>query len=163
MKKLLVVILSLSFAHAALAQSAPQRGDAAAAELRRKTFQKVWKVVRDEFYDPHFNGVDWNKARERYAPQVAAAKTDAELYELLNRMLSELKVSHMAVIPPDRLKEMTAPPVTTGLGLRGVEGRGVKPDLEVNLTRAGLLLGQDAQLDAALRYVRTRNTSKGNH
>jgi C-terminal processing protease CtpA/Prc len=42
-----------------------------------------------------------------------------------------------------------------------VEGRGVKPDLEVNLTRAGLLRGEDAQLEAALRYIRTK-TSKGN-
>jgi C-terminal processing protease CtpA/Prc len=44
-----------------------------------------------------------------------------------------------------------------------VEERGVKPDLEVNLTRAGLLQGFDAQLDTALRYIRNQNTSKGSH
>ena len=44
-----------------------------------------------------------------------------------------------------------------------VEGRGVKPDLEVNLTRAGLLRGVDEQLDAALRYVLNQKTSKGNY
>jgi C-terminal processing protease CtpA/Prc len=37
-----------------------------------------------------------------------------------------------------------------------VEGRGVIPDLEVNLTRAGLLRGEDAQLDAALQYIRRK-------
>jgi carboxyl-terminal processing protease len=92
-------------------------------ELRRKTFQKAWETVRDKFYDPNFNGVDWNKVRERYSPLVDAVKTDAELYELLNKMLAELKVSHMSVITPGALKEMTAPPVTTGLGLRNVEGQ----------------------------------------
>ena len=44
-----------------------------------------------------------------------------------------------------------------------VEGRGVTPDLEVNLTRAGLLRGFDAQLDAALRYIRSRQATKGAH
>jgi C-terminal processing protease CtpA/Prc len=37
-----------------------------------------------------------------------------------------------------------------------VVGRGVIPDLEVNLTRAGLLRGEDAQLDAALQYIQTK-------
>lgn len=35
-----------------------------------------------------------------------------------------------------------------------IEGRGVEPDVEVDLTRAGLLEGRDAQLEAALKYVR---------
>ncbi len=35
-----------------------------------------------------------------------------------------------------------------------IEGRGVEPDIEVELTRDGLLRGRDAQLEAALRYVR---------
>ena len=126
MKKLSAAILCLAFAHGAVAaQVAPKRSDAAAGApaLRQKTFEKAWEIVRDEFYDPNFNGVDWNKTRERYAPLVAAVKTDAELYELLNKMLAELKVSHMGVVTPDALKAMTAPPVTTGLGLRSVEGR----------------------------------------
>ncbi|MFL6257520.1 MAG: S41 family peptidase [Pyrinomonadaceae bacterium] len=123
MKKLLLTLLFLSVAHAAVAaQVAPKKVDAA-AELRRKTFEKAWEIVRDKFYDPSFNGVDWNRTRERYAPLVAAAQTDAELYELLKRMLSELKVSHMGVVTPDALKQLTAPPVTTGLGIRMVEGQ----------------------------------------
>ena len=165
MKKLSAAILCLAFAHGAVAaQVAPKRSDAAASTpaLRQKTFEKAWEIVRDEFYDPNFNGVDWNKTRERYAPLVAAVKTDAELYELLNKMLSELKVSHMGVVTPDALKASAAPPVTTGLGLRNVEGRGVIPNLEVNLTRAGLLQGVDAQLDAALRYIKSHPTPKGN-
>src|ERR1700749_746831 len=34
-----------------------------------------------------------------------------------------------------------------------IEGRGVDPDIEVGLTRADLLQGHDAQLEAALKYV----------
>jgi carboxyl-terminal processing protease len=44
-----------------------------------------------------------------------------------------------------------------------VEGRGVIPDLEVNLTRAGLLRGEDAQLNAAVNYINSRSAAKGTH
>ncbi len=37
-----------------------------------------------------------------------------------------------------------------------LEGRGVIPDEEVSLTRAGLLAGHDAQLEAALRWIASR-------
>ena len=129
MKKIAIAILCLVVAHATVraAPASQAKGAAASADahaaLRRKTFEKTWEIVRDKFYDPDFNGVDWNKVRERYAPQVASVKSDAELYELLRKMLSELKVSHMGIVTPDALKQMTAPPVTTGLGIRNVESR----------------------------------------
>jgi hypothetical protein len=37
-----------------------------------------------------------------------------------------------------------------------IEGRGVTHDLEVNLTRAGLLRSDDAQLGAAIRYIKQK-------
>jgi hypothetical protein len=37
----------------------------------------------------------------------------------------------------------------------------VVPDLEVNLTRAELLRGTDAQLDAAARYIKNHQATKG--
>jgi carboxyl-terminal processing protease len=122
MKKLVSTLFLLAATTATAAQELPKKTDAA-AELRRKTFEKTWEIVRDKFYDPDFNGIDWNKARERYAPLAAAAKTDAELYGVLKAMLSELKVSHMGLITPDELKQSGASPVTTGLRLRTVEGR----------------------------------------
>jgi C-terminal processing protease CtpA/Prc len=35
-----------------------------------------------------------------------------------------------------------------------IEGHGVTPNIEVHLTRAALLRGVDAQLDAAIAYIR---------
>jgi carboxyl-terminal processing protease len=122
MKRLTLALLFFFAAHAAAAQAqAPQAGSTPA--LRRKTFERVWTVVRDRFYDPNFNGVDWDDARRRYEPLADAAQTDAELYRVLNRMLGELKVSHMAVVPPEELAASASPPVTTGMELWAVEGR----------------------------------------
>lgn len=37
-----------------------------------------------------------------------------------------------------------------------IEGHGVKPDIEVSLTRKDLLAGRDSQLEAAIAYVKSR-------
>lgn len=74
--------------------------DAATAELRRQSFEKVWNTVNEKHYDPTFGGIDWRKMRDAYEPQAKSAKTDAEFNTVLNRMLGELKLSHFAVYSP---------------------------------------------------------------
>src|SRR5689334_11036016 len=66
-------------------------------QTRQKTFDVVWKTVNGKFYDPKFGGVDWANVRERYQLQVANVKTDDEFYELLEKMLKELRVSHLGI------------------------------------------------------------------
>ncbi len=39
-----------------------------------------------------------------------------------------------------------------------LEGRGVTPDIEVSLTRASLLSGDDSQLEAAVNYIRKQSS-----
>jgi carboxyl-terminal processing protease len=142
MKKVLLATLCLAAVSTIAARqntspaATPSAAHESTPEVRQKTFEKVWETVRDTFFDPNFNGVDWNKARERYAPLVATAKTDAELYAVLNRMLGELKVSHMKVVTPETIKQLTSPPVTTGVVLRSVEG-------QIVITR--VLPGTDAE------------------
>jgi carboxyl-terminal processing protease len=57
-------------------------------------FEEVWQTVRDRFYDPMFRGLDWIAVGERYRPLAAAAISDDERSAVINRMLSELAVSH---------------------------------------------------------------------
>jgi carboxyl-terminal processing protease len=56
-------------------------------------FEEVWRTVREHFYDATFRGLDWTAVGERYRPLVAAASDD-ERSAVINRMLSELAVSH---------------------------------------------------------------------
>ena len=58
-------------------------------------FDKVWRIINEEFWDPNFNGVDWDDARDRYRPKAMAAKDHESFAEIVNRMLAELKTSHM--------------------------------------------------------------------
>jgi len=64
---------------------------------REKTevFREAWGYIRDQFFDPNFNGVDWNAVRETYEPLIAAAATTDEMRRLLNLMVGELNASHL--------------------------------------------------------------------
>jgi carboxyl-terminal processing protease len=130
----LTTALALLLVVSAAAPARPPGG----AEARRETFETVWRIVNERFYDPNFNGVDWKAVRVRYAPLVDAVKSDADLYPLLNTMLGELKASHFAVKPPGAndptSNDVNDPSWGGGAGLtaRLVEGRvtitAVEPD-----------------------------------
>ena len=57
------------------------------------TFEGVWQTVRDRFYDPHLNGLDWSAVGERYRAEAAQATSDVRLAEVITGMLSELRAS----------------------------------------------------------------------
>lgn len=131
--RLLVLLLTtVATAVPALADGTPR--DAAAA-TRSATFETVWRIVDEKFYDPSFNGVDWKAVHERYAPLVAATTSDADLYPLLNRMLGELKASHFVIRPPDTAGATTADPQDAswggdcGMTVRLVEDRPTVTDV----------------------------------
>jgi carboxyl-terminal processing protease len=71
-----------------------------ASGVRRQTFDIVWQTVKEKHFDPAMGGVDWDQARATYAPRAAAAKSDQELYALLQEMLGLLHQSHFNIIPP---------------------------------------------------------------
>lgn len=59
-----------------------------------QVFEQAWQTVRDNFYDPKFNGVNWQAMRQKYQPQAAKAQSIAAVSEVINQMLAELNTSH---------------------------------------------------------------------
>lgn len=79
-----------------------------ARERREKSFQLVWQTIRDEHFDPTLGGVNWDAVRARYAPRVARVRSDQELHNLLQAMLNELPLSHLTIVPPERIPRIKA-------------------------------------------------------
>jgi carboxyl-terminal processing protease len=73
------------------------------AQKRQQSFTIVWTTVKQFFYDPTFNGLDWDAVRRRYEPLVAKASSDAQVHQLLQQMLNELHQSHFLIIPPEAI------------------------------------------------------------
>ena len=134
LKLLLAAVLLCVAAQAAQAQTPaaatarPEPAQTAAADtaaLRRETFEVVWRTVNESHFDPTFGGLDWAAIGERYRPLAAAAKTDAEFYGVLRRMVGELKLSHFAIYPPGAF-EGAAPPGGGARPERGSAGLDVR-------------------------------------
>lgn len=71
------------------------------ANPQTQVFEQAWQTVNDNFYDPKFNGVDWKAMRDKYKPQAAQTKSQAQLASIINQMLSELRTSHTRFYTPD--------------------------------------------------------------
>jgi carboxyl-terminal processing protease len=117
MKKACRVFIGLpaiSIIFLCLALTTAATGQTGAAGLRQESFDIVWRTVKEKHYDPKFNGVDWDKVRELYAPRLGQVKSDQEFYDLLRQMLGELRQSHFAVIPPEAVVEDAAEEPSSG-------------------------------------------------
>ena len=78
-----------------------------------EVFREAWTLLRDNFFDPAFNGVNWEGSRERYGPLVAASATPDEMRRVMSLMIGELNASHLGLSGPGG-----GAPVVGQLGLR---------------------------------------------
>jgi carboxyl-terminal processing protease len=129
----LLLLLLTSLASAQISQSE-----------RLKILDKVWNTIYKKYYDPHFNGVNWNEIRKIYRPHIEAAKDDAEVYAIIKQMVGDLRDIHTSFRTPQEV-EASKRNLTIGVGLwlGEAEGKtvifGVEPDSEA--ARAGLRIG----------------------
>jgi carboxyl-terminal processing protease len=84
----------------AAAETASQP-DEAPAGSSLSDFDQVWELVRDRFYDPRLNGLDWQAERARFRPQAASAPSREQAAVVINSMLAKLGASHTHYYTPE--------------------------------------------------------------
>ncbi|HEX2722522.1 MAG TPA: S41 family peptidase [Gemmatimonadaceae bacterium] len=95
----------------------PRSNRAAPPQAERLAiFDTVWTTIRDHYYDPSFNGVNWESVRKRYRPRAEHARSEVEFYSLFEEMVSQLRDAHTVFVPPR--SEATAERV--GIGSVGI-------------------------------------------
>jgi carboxyl-terminal processing protease len=96
------------------------------------SFEIAWGVVNATYFDPTFGGVDWRQMHDRCQRQMMFA-SDSNYYRLINDMLWELDVSHLAVVPPGYWP-LAEPTVlaegSTGIDVRLLDGEVVITSVE---------------------------------
>jgi carboxyl-terminal processing protease len=160
MKRAILVIFLCATSLVAVAQNDEK------TDLRRASFEKVWRTVKEKHFDPNFGGVDWDKVRERYALRLQEVKEDRELYDLLQQMLGELKQSHFRIIPPEAVinGNNQSFPGWIGVDLRIIDGQAViaRIDPDSPAAKAGLRPGflltkiEDESVDQVREQVKER-------
>jgi carboxyl-terminal processing protease len=87
---------SLILLHQYLAPAQP-----AVKPNQAEVFNQVWETVNSNFYDPKFNGVDWQAVRKKYSAAAERADSRESFAAVINQMLAELKSSHTFYYTPD--------------------------------------------------------------
>ena len=100
-----------------------------------KSFETVWKTINEKHIDRTFNGLDWQDVYNRYRLQISSAKNEEDFYLIVNKMLFELNISHLAVVPPDDLGQIA--PVLSADGSIGIDVRMIEDNAVITSVKSG--------------------------
>lgn len=101
--KRLILLASLALG---LSSIAPARD----MSLNERVFDKAWSLVADRYWDRSMGGNDWEAIRATYYPQAMAARSEKQLYAVVNRMLDQLDDSHVYATSPSQIAWSKEPP-----------------------------------------------------
>jgi carboxyl-terminal processing protease len=87
-------------------------------QLRLKIFDEVCQTIEKEYFEPTLNGSDWTALQAKYRPQAENLSSDSQLFQLVNKLLGEMKTSHLsfAVLSPS--EEFTSNSKSTEISWR---------------------------------------------
>ncbi|NTU81029.1 MAG: PDZ domain-containing protein [Chloroflexales bacterium] len=75
---------------------------------RTAIFEEVWSIVRDNYVYEDYRGVDWEAARDEFAPRIAAAGDPEIFYVLMRELISRLGDEHSRFESPQQVFEQQA-------------------------------------------------------
>jgi len=85
------------------------------AQEKQIVFDEAWSTLNRFFYDPQFNGKNWQALRDEYEPYIEGARTPDEMRRDISLMIGDMDSSHSGI------SHRAPVPVHTGrLGLRFV-------------------------------------------
>ena len=64
-------------------------------------FQEAWGDLDRRYYNPDFNGQNWNAIRAEFAPYIAGCQTEDEMRSDISLMIGRLNSSHSGIFGPD--------------------------------------------------------------
>lgn len=83
-------------------------------------FDAAWTAIDETYFDPDFNGLDWDAIRDELRPRAEASTNLSEVRAVIEEMLARLDQSHFGLLPAEAL-----PPATggsDGVTPEGLEG-----------------------------------------
>ena len=75
---------------------------------QRTSFRLVWRTLRDRFYDPEMNGLDWDRMLTKYETVAAEAADSRTFDRVVGMLLGELNASHLTFVSEEWPKPWNA-------------------------------------------------------
>lgn len=101
-----------------------------------KSFEKIWKTIRDRHWDEELVGESWDKHREELLPKIEAAASTNEARDVMNELISRLEQSHFGLIPASSYDAIGGEGSGGGNCDIGITARLIEGDLVVTQLRA---------------------------
>ena len=67
------------------------------AQEKMEVFAEAWSYLRDNFFNPKMNGVNWDDIRTEYAQRIEGAETPEQMRRILSLLVGELNSSHSGI------------------------------------------------------------------
>jgi len=67
------------------------------SQEKREVFAEAWSYLRDNFFNPKMNGVNWDAIRTEYAQRIEGAETPEQMRRILSLLVGELNSSHSGI------------------------------------------------------------------
>ena len=77
-------------------------------DFRIALFDGVWQGIRDYYWDPDTNGLDWDAVGDEYAPLIIQTDDAYEVYSLLSEMVGLLDDPYTGFFAPEDLASTEA-------------------------------------------------------
>ncbi len=68
---------------------------------RRQMFLEGWSILKDQFYDIDYHGVNWNRVKGKYARVLPYVRTRGDFQTFMRMMIGELDASHLDFRPSE--------------------------------------------------------------
>ncbi len=77
-------------------------------DLQVKVFEGLWKVVKDNYLYPDFNGLNWDDIHVEYRKKVDAGLSNFDFYLAMKEMIDRLGDNHSAYLTPGEVAAQAA-------------------------------------------------------
>ncbi|MGD9417540.1 MAG: S41 family peptidase [Verrucomicrobiota bacterium JB025] len=110
----------------------------ARADILRLGFRRVWRTLRERYYDPTMNGHDWDAIRLKYEELACEARDSRQFDQVISWLRGELNASHLGFAPkawPGESSPKPAAESATGHPGLMFEDHDARPDAPLRIRR----------------------------
>ncbi|BAY66783.1 peptidase (plasmid) [Calothrix brevissima NIES-22] len=128
-----------------VSQSLGQQSQGAFKQSPTQVVDEVWQIVQRQYFDPTFNGADWQAVRQQYVNRSYSSSEDA--YKAIRQMLAKLGDRFTRFMSPEEFKAMQVNSENAAIGLnvraseKTQELEVISPIEDTPAYKAGILSG----------------------